>query len=334
MTGNRKHAGTEVLILGGAGFIGSNIAGTFHGQGFRIRVVDGLLPNTGGDIRNLQDLRGNIDLIEKKVENMTNLGQLVAESDFIIDCMGLTAHHYGMQHPLEDVRLNITSHLHLIDALKNSKDKKVVFLGSRGQYGRVAENDITEDTPQYGIDSQGICKIAAENYFRIYAQKYGYKVLSLRLTNCFGENQKVTGPDIGLVGSFIRDILSGKTVEIYGSTERTKALVYVKDLTRIVSALYQTDFTPFKAYNIAGEDISLNILLDTIVSVAGKGKYVVKEFPNDVKKMDVGSTRFSQDRLGKALSGTMPQTAIDIAIENTLNYFEQKMREDVDAISL
>ena len=122
MNSDDRYFGETVLILGGAGFIGSNIASALHAEGCRLRIVDGLLPHTGGDIRNLQHLQGNVDLIEKKVENLPNLDQFVAEADLIIDCMGLTAHHYGMQHPLEDVRLNITSHLHLIDALKHSRD--------------------------------------------------------------------------------------------------------------------------------------------------------------------------------------------------------------------
>jgi len=323
----------KVLIMGGAGFIGSNLAEAIYSKGGRVRVVDGFITKTGGDIKNLNNLKGKIDLIEKSVERISNLDLLVGESDLIIDCMGLTAHHYGMQNPLEDVRLNIVSHLYLIDALKNARGKKVIYLGSRGQYGRVEAPVIKESTPQNGVDSQGIAKIAAENYYRVYAGKDGFHALSLRLTNCFGENQMVKGPDIGLVGSFIRDILSDKAVKIFGSGKRTKALVYVKDLVRIILDLCLLDFRGFDVYNIAGSQISLEALLNAMIGIVRKGSYKIKNFPSQIKQMDVGEAHFSQQKLENTLDSVV-QTALDISIENTINYYKKRIGEKTGDLSM
>lgn len=312
---------TKILILGGAGFIGSNLAIEFLNKGARIKIVDGFLKHTGANIDNIKTILEEVEFYDCKVENCSDLPHLVQESDLIIDSMGLTSHVFGMEHLLTDVRINLISHIHVIDALKSSKHKKVIYLGSRGQYGKVKESVITEDTSQQAIDSQGVSKTAAESLYRIYAQRFGFRVLSLRITNCFGENQKFDGPDIGLVGSFIRDVLAGKPVEVFGNSNRKKNLVYVKDLVRIIAKLSTVNFDTFEVYNVAGVEVSLATLLYTIICCIGEGKYTMSDFPDSIRKIDVGEAQFNDDKLRNKL-GTFDYTEIETPIRNTITYFQ------------
>ena len=259
--------GKKVLLLGGAGFIGSNLAKEFVDFNATVTIIDGGIQNTGANRLNIQCLMEKIILYNIRIENLECLPELIEEADLIIDSMALISHNYGVEFPIIDTQINLMSHLYLMNALKKARNKKLIYLGSRGQYGNIRKRVILEGTPQNPIDPQGINKAAAESFFRFYGKKYGFKVLSLRITNCFGENQRVNNGDIGLVGAFIRDILLGKTVEVYGNKKRRKNILYVKDLVKIVLKLIMTNFNEFEAYNVAGVDVSLESLLNNIVKI-------------------------------------------------------------------
>ena len=315
----------SALILGGAGFIGSHIAAEFLKMGVRVKIIDGFLQHTGANVENIRPILEEVDVYDKKVEDLDNLSSLVDESDLIVDSMGLTSHLFGMEHPITDVRINLLSHLHLIRALKNTKGKKVIYLGSRSQYGKGQGSVITEDSPQEPIDTQGISKTAAESLYRVYAKDFGFRVVSLRITNCFGENQKTQGPDIGLVGLFIRDILSGKPVEVFGDSKRKKNVIYIKDLVKIIAMTSRLEFDTFEAFNVAGTEVSLDTLLTSLIAVTGMGEYRIRDFPNKIKNIDVGETKFDGCKLNDRLGG-LDSTAMDVSLGNTVTYFRKIRR--------
>jgi UDP-glucose 4-epimerase len=311
----------KVLILGGAGFIGSNVSREFLKSGMDVVVVDGFLQDTGANSNNLRAISEDIVLHAQKVEALDDLPDLVSESDIIVDAIGMTSHLFGMKHPFSDLSMNLLPHLHLIQALKNAGDKKVIYLGSRSQYGKYSGPAITEETPQVPVDVQGVSKTAAEGLFRIYAREYGFRAMSLRITNCYGEHQKTTGSDIGLVGMFIREILSGNTVEIFGDAQRKKNLIYVKDLAKIIVLLSRSNFDSFEALNVAGNEVSLDELLRRLISVAGSGEYRVVEFDETVKNIDTGEAAFDGGRLMRKL-GNIDMTGLGEALENTVTFFK------------
>ena len=259
---NGFYSGKRVLIFGGAGFIGSNLAKKFLGLGAAVTIVDGFIEDTGADMENINEIKEDIVLYKSKIEDLDNIKQLIENSDLIIDSMALTAHNIGLEKPFLDVELNLLSHLYIINNLKDFQNKKVIYLGSVSQYAKA--------------DSQGINKSAAEDYYRIYSKRYGFDVISLRIPNCYGENQKTKGEDIGLIGSFIRDILNNKEVEIYNSIERKKNIIYVKDLVDYIIKLIPKEDKCFKFYDVEGINVSLQELLGEIIKITGKGSYSVK----------------------------------------------------------
>lgn len=311
-----------VLVLGGAGFIGSHVARVFAAASHRVVVIDAFLPDSGAREANLREAAGRVQLIRGAVGDVREFDALVAEAQVIIDAMALTAHHVGLDEPERDLEANLASHLRLIRALMNQPGKQVVYLGSRGQYGRVTAPSIDEDTPQVPIDPQGVHKSAAESLFRIYAARWGFHVVSLRLANCFGEHQNTRGRDLGLVGGFIRDLLDGRTVEVFGDATRKKSLVYVRDMAPIVREICALGFSGFTAYNVAGFSVGLGTLLDELVSVIGSGRWTVEPFPQDVKQIDLGEAHFSDARL-RGRFGDQRLTPVRQALAATVAYFRE-----------
>lgn len=312
----------SILVLGGAGFIGSHIARLFLEKGSRVGIVDGLVDGTGGHPRNLAGFADQLEFaIFSRLEALPDLKARVAWADCIVDAIAFTGHLIGFEKPRVDLDSNLLCHLSLIETLKGLPRKRVIYLGTRSQYGAVPAPLITEESLCLPVDPQGINKLAAEHFFRIYSRAHGFDAVSLRLTNCYGPGQRVHG-ERGLVGGFIQDALDEKPIEIFGSADRTKNLLFGEDAARLVVQLAQKPWTGFDVFNVGGTEVSINDLLTTIFEAAGKGTFTVKPFPEHVKRIDVGEARFSGEKLQRFL-GTHEHTPLKTAIPRTVDYFKQ-----------
>jgi UDP-glucose 4-epimerase len=317
----------EVLVLGGAGFIGSHLVQAFLDMNTNVIVVDGLLEETGGDSSFLPSNNKLLKTFFYDVRNFPALEMLIHQSDLIIDAMALTAHHLGMSDPFLDMELNLKSHLHVINILRKQKTKKkVLYLGSRGQYGKQNAILVNESAAQNPLDSQGIHKAAAEHFYRIYSSGENYDVLSLRLTNCFGPRQKCTGSDIGLVGSFIRDLLHNNQIIIYGSARRKKDILFIKDFIEIAIKLCHSDWTAFEAVNIPGQQIFIEDLLNLMIEIIGAGHFEVNDFPEHIKAIDIGDSILCSNKV-KSLTGGWHATDLKLALQKTIQYFRGRYEQ-------
>ncbi len=315
----------SVLILGGAGFIGSNLAGEFLQEGYHVSVLDGLMKRTGGRIKNLKPILGEIEFIPKQIEKFGDLKKLLIKNELIIDCMAWTSHLQALADPDYDKRLNLSCHLHWLDECLplDINKKRIIYLGSRGQYGCPNLKRINERTASEPNDIQGIHKLAAESYFRVYAKHHDLNAVSLRIPNCFGENQMTSESDIGLVGGLIRDLITNKTLNVFG-TKRQREIVYVKDLCEIVMKVAGSDFHGFEAYNIGGKQVGILTLVKLMIDLAGKGNYRIMDVPKMIKEMDSATGRYSTNKLSKFI-GKTEVTPLRISLKRTIDYFKGEL---------
>ena len=316
------------LILGGAGFIGSHIAERFHTEGWNVVVIDGMNERTSARRENLSALQG-ITVIEQTVETVANLDEYLSSAAVVIDAMAWTAHLLALHEPEFDHQLNQANHLHVATALAKHPAKRLVFLSSRGVYGAFVGGEITEQTPLLPEDIQGVHKLAAESYYRIYAKLHKYSVVSLRFGNCFGERMPTRGQDIGLIGGFIRDVLSGRAIEIFG-THRARPVIYVQDVVEYVWRIAANNSldAPFTAYNVNGQNIGIHTIAQQIVDSCAlqgiAGECVVKPLPHEIKSIDIGSTPVNGDSI-KAVTGFTPSNDWTQAMKRTVEYFRQNL---------
>lgn len=328
-----KETQKQLLVLGGAGFIGSHIAAAFLREGWRVGVIDGLVEGTGGRPENLARVRSDLEFADlQKLEEVPDLPERVRWADCIVDAMAFTGHLVGFQEPLRDLDSNLLSHLALIQALKCCPGKRVLYLGTRSQYGNVPGEWITEDSPCLPVDPQGIHKLAAEHFFRIYGRPNQFDAVSLRLTNCFGPNQRTTG-ELGLVGGFIQDALDDKPIEIFGSAARSRNLLYGPDVARIVLEMACRPWKGFDVFNVGGVETTIEALLNGIFEAAGKGTFTVKPFPEHVKRIDVGEARFSDEKLTRFL-GSRERTPLCTALGETVEYFKQNQPRKIHDMAM
>lgn len=313
---------SRILLLGGAGFVGSRIAIACVRAGHAVRVVDGLLQRTSGRRENLAAVATTIDFVPTRVEEVADLDQVLAASDVVIDCMGWTLHRAALADPLYDLALNLASHVHWLRRLPDGARTMVIYLGSRAQYGDLPSAEIDEDAPQEPLDVQGIHKAAAERHFRLAARLRGIPVVVLRLPACIGPHQPFEGEDIGLVGGFVRDALADRPIRVFGRGRR-RAIAFVDDVAEVVCRLAAGPADGFTAYNLRGEVLAIHELAARVVAVVGRGSVEVTEVPNDIAAIDSGAAAFREDRLRDALGTDVPRTPLDRALSQTVGYLTE-----------
>lgn len=313
-------AGKRILVCGGAGFIGSHLVDTLVGLGSKVTVIDPCFAETGANLGNLELSKPCIELMALPIQKVKNLEFELKRFDLVIDSMGLTKHHLGLDNPQLDLACNYQCHLALIEALSR-QPVPTIYLGSRAQYGKL-EGVVSEDSPQNPLDPQGVHKAAAEAMFRIYSQRNGWPCRSLRIGNCFGPRQVVMGNDVGLVAGFVRSILAGQIVELYGDNTRQRNILYVNDLVeQIIRVGAIMTGSGFQAVNVIGQAVRLTELLDMLIQLTGRGGYRISSFPESVAQIDPGYAHISQDKL-KLLLGDVFYTPLQFSLEETLKYFE------------
>lgn len=313
----------KVLILGGAGFIGSNLAEKFYSNDAKVTVIDGLLGETGGSIKNIRNLDGKIKIIYQRIEEINNLEEITSDVDLIIDCMAWTSHKSALVNPFYDLELNCQSHLFLIDSLKKKTGKTIIFLSSRGVYGNVDVDSINEKTALLPNDIQGLHKLTAENYFKIYSQIYHFNVIALRIPNCYGKHQPITGDDIGLIGSFIIDSLMGKTIEVFGNN-RKRNFLYIDNLVNIIWRISQQNWGGYLPFNVSGQSIPIIDLARMIINITGEGEQIVKDIPYSIKQIDIGDANIEEKELVSFI-GEISYSDFYSTLIETINYFKENL---------
>lgn len=315
-----------MLLLGGAGFIGSRIARGLCEVGHKVVVIDGLMEDTGGNQRHIESIQADIKFVGAPINEVKNIRQFISAADYVIDCMAWTSHRLSMDRPSYDLALNAQSHLHVIEALRSSEPRPVIYLGSRSQYGRAATNPVTENTVQRPVDIQGIHKVAAESYYRIFSEIIGIPVVSLRICNVFGPNQPTVGEDIGLMGHIFRSCILDQTVEIYRQNG-VRQVLYVDDLVEVVMRVADVFRPGYSVYNVAGPNVNLVNVTQCAVEILGSGHVKEVDMPIHIARMYSGDCILSTDEFVKDY-GVIPEHDLVESIKKTLTYFKENIQQE------
>ncbi len=328
-------ADSEVLITGGAGFIGSNLALRLASLGARVVLVDSFIPEYGGNLANIDASSSMADAVKGAASRITlniadvrdphAMGYLVRDKDFLFNLAGQTSHMDSMSAPFTDLEINVKAQLNILEACRAANpDIRIVFAGTRQIYGRPDYLPVNEAHPIRPVDINGIHKLAGEWYHLLYQSVYGIQSTVLRLTNTYGPRMRIKDARQTFVGVWIRCLLEGKPFEVWGG-EQLRDFTYVDDCVDALIASATHDTAIGKVYNLGGcENVSLHDLATTLVRAHGKGEFVVRQFPEDRKKIDIGDY-ISDDSLIRTELGWSPKIPLAEGLERTLAYFEPRL---------
>ena len=312
---------SNVLILGGSGFIGSSLAIRLVDDGANVTIVDSMLPQYGGNLANLESIVDKVSINFSDIRDQHSLRYLVKGQDFIFSLAGQTSHIESMQDPLTDLEINTKAQISVVEMCRQFNPKAVlVFASTRQFYGRPQYLPVDEKHPLEPVDVNGINKLAGELYYALYSRVYDMCCVSLRLTNTYGPRQQVRGTSQGFAGSFVRKAISGEPIEIFGDGQQRRDFNYIDD---VVDALLLAAQTP----ELAGSAVNLGApnnysLLDfvTILQKFCDFEYRLKPFPPEYDSIDIGDY-YADYSLFKEKTGWEAKVDLEEGLRRTVEYF-------------
>ena len=318
--------GKRVLITGGAGFIGSNLARALVRLRAEVTVVDSMIPEYGGNARNLMGLESALRVNFSDVRDRHALPHLVRGQDFLFNLAGQTSHMDSMTDPQTDLEINARAQLSLLEACRqHNPGIRIVFASTRQIYGKPDYLPVDEKHPLRPVDVNGINKLAGESYHLLYHRVHGIRSTVLRLTNTIGPGMRVKDARQTFVGVWIKQIVSGEPFEVWGG-EQLRDFTYVDDAVDAFLLAAARDEAPGEVFNVGGTPpVTLTALAEELVAAKGGGSFVVKSFPADRRKIDIGDF-YADYRLIEEKLGWRPKTPLRAALKKTLAYYGKELR--------
>jgi len=275
------------MITGGLGLIGSAIARRLVALGAEVLLVDSLIPEYGGNPENIAEIRDKVSINIADIRGGYALPHLLSGQNFLFNLAAQTSHLDSMSAPEEDLAINCTAQLQLLEACRKVNPRiAIVHAGTRQIYGRPEYLPVDERHPLRPVDVNGVNKMAGEAYHLLYRDVYGIKTRSLRLTNVYGPGMRIRDARQTFLGIWLRRVVEGEPFEVWGGEQR-RDLLYVDDAAEAFLYAALTPEAEGQALNVGGDEpVSLLSLAEALVAANGSGKYDVREFPPERKRID------------------------------------------------
>jgi UDP-glucose 4-epimerase len=312
----------RVLITGGLGFIGSNLAGRLVSLGADVTLIDSLAPDLGGNLYNIAPIRERVHLVQADLGSALSLGPLVRGMDVIFNLAGQGSHLASMREPGRDLLNNSSVHLAFLEICRQFNPQvKIIYASTRQVYGRPRYIPVDENHPLEPVDYNGVSKLAGEMYHLTCHRVYGMRATCLRLTNVYGPRMRLKDGALPFIAVWFKNLLNDKTIRIFGNGQQIRDFNFVDD---VVDAFLMTAANPLtdgQVYNLGSDQpISLLVLAQRMIAIHGKGAFRLVPFPLNRQRIDIGSYQGNYSKL-RAQVGWQPRIPLDQGIRATFDFY-------------
>ncbi len=314
----------KVMITGGLGFIGSTIAHRLVAMGATVLLVDSLIPTYGGNPYNIAGIEERVRVNFSDVRDIHSMSYLVQSQNILFNMAGTLSHIDSMTDPFTDLEINCLSQLKILEACRlNNPGIKVVFAGTRSQYGRARYLPVDESHPMQPTDVNGINNIAGEAYHLLYSQYHGIRATSVRLTNTYGPRHQMRHSRQGFLNWFVRLAMDDEDIPIYGPGNQLRDFNYIDDVAEALLRVGASDECDGQVYNLgSGQPVSVRQTAEKAIVAAGKGQIRTVEFPADKKNIEVGDYYADFSKIQQAV-GWQPTVTLDEGLARTVAYYDR-----------
>jgi UDP-glucose 4-epimerase len=318
--------GSRVLITGGLGFIGSNLAHRLVAEGARVVIYDACLDPYGWNEANLDGIWDQVEFVRGDVRDFASLSAQVRKADFIFHLAAQVGREISMSDPALDVSINCNGTLNLCEAIaRYNRDCKVIYAGSRGQVGEPIYLPVDENHPMNPTDVYGANKLAAENYLFVYGRAFQFPVVSLRLNNVYGPRCQMHHGYYGILNWFLKNAMLGEPITVYGDGQQTRDYIYVDDVVDAFVRAALSPKTDGQAYFVgSGVETVFLDMVKTILRVVGKGEYVHVPFPPERERIDIRRFVVTYQRLERD-TGWRPTVSLEDGVRRTFEYYRDRL---------
>lgn len=317
--------GRSVLVTGGLGFIGSNLARRLCDRGAAVTVLDSLMPQYGGHRFNLEGYNDRLRLNLSDLRDSSSLEALLEGQEVIFNLAGQTSHLDSMHDPETDLAINVSAQLRLLECCRRvAPAARLVYASTRQLYGRPLRLPVDEQHPVDPVDVNGINKLSAEMYHLLYASVYGLSAAVLRLTNTIGPRMRIRDARQTFVGVWVRQLLEGRPIEVWGG-EQLRDFNDVEDVVDAMLLAAADRDLPLVPFNLgSSEVISLLDLARLMIDLNRGGELRIMAYPEERKKIDIGDYYSCFQRFQDA-TGWQPRRSLRHSLEGTLAYYRQHL---------
>ncbi|HMQ79583.1 MAG TPA: GDP-mannose 4,6-dehydratase [Ignavibacteria bacterium] len=314
----------KVLVTGGLGFVGSNLSIKLAELGADVLIVDNMLPRQGGNLFNIEPVKDKVKVNISDIRNSTSMNHLVKGMDYIYHIAGQVNHVDSVKDPLNDLSINVEGTLVLMEALRmNNPDAKVIFTGTRGEYGSSLTLPVAENHAINPIGIYAITNFAAERIVLTYHNLHNIKSLCLRITNTFGPRHQMAHDEYGVFNWFIRKAIDNEVIPIFGDGRILRDYLYIDDLTASLIKIADCGTAYGEVYNVgSGVPLSFIELAKMIIDIAGTGSVDHTEFTTERKALEPGDYYADITRIKKTIDWA-PEVTLDDGIRKTIEFYKK-----------
>jgi dTDP-glucose 4,6-dehydratase/UDP-glucose 4-epimerase len=319
-----SYAKSHILITGGLGFIGSNLARALEAKGANVTLVDSLIPQYGGNLFNIADFRDKVTVNVCDVRDPHAMSYLLQGKDYLFNLAGQTSHMDSMADPQTDLGINATAQLSILEACRKvNPGIKIVFASTRQLYGKPDYLPVDEKHPIRPVDVNGINKVAGEWYHLLYNNVYGIRACALRLTNTYGPGMRVKDARQTFLGIWVRLLIEGKPIKVFGDGLQLRDFNYVDDCVEALLHVGASDVSNGKVYNLgSAEVLGLKALAEMMVSLQRGGVFELVPFPPERKAIDIGDYYSDFSLITREL-GWVPKVPLAEGLLRTFAYYQE-----------
>jgi UDP-glucose 4-epimerase len=317
-------SGARVLITGGLGFIGSNLAARLVALGADVTLVDSLIPEYGGNRHNIHALEGRVRVNIADVRDEYSMDYLIQGQDYLFNLAGQTSHMDSMRNPYTDLDINCRAQLSILEACrKHNPAVKVVYASTRQIYGKPDYLPVDERHLLHPVDVNGINKMAGEWYHILYNNVYGIRACALRLTNTYGPRMRVKDARQTFLGIWIKQVIDGETIQIWGDGLQIRDFTYVDDCVEALLLAASSPGAYGQIFNLGSDEtINLRDLAALVVETAGGGRFEIVPYPDDRKPIDIGDY-YADYRLIQGRLGWRPRLSLREGLAATIAFYRE-----------
>ena len=322
--------GERVLITGGLGFVGSNLAHQCLELGAEVTIYDCLDPRSGGNIHNVDDIRDDVRIIVNDIRNFEGICSVILNQSILFNCAAYTSHPNSMKEPLIDVDVNCKGVINILEAARRfNAQLKIVHVGTSTQIGRMIENPVTEEHPEFPVDIYSANKSASEKYVLIYGRAYKMRVTIVRLANIFGPRSNIKSSDFGFINYFIGLALRGRELTVYGEGGQLRNVTYVDDCIAALALAATSEQSNDQVFFAVGDRqyTVAEIAKGIVEHIGGAVKFV--EWPTERKAIEIGDAVISNEKI-KSMLKWNPRWSLDEGLIRTKAYFHERLNQYID----
>lgn len=318
---NNLH-GSKILITGGLGFVGSNIAHACVQYGAKVTIFDCLDPKSGGNMQNIEEIKNDVEIVLNDVRNFEPICEKILRKDFIFHCAAYTSHPQSMKDPVVDIDVNCKGTINVLEAVRRfNPDIKVIYIGTSTQIGKMLLGHIDELHPEFPLDIYSANKTVAEKYVLIYGKAYNIRTTVIRLSNTYGPRSNIVSSDFGFMNYFIGLGLKGKEIPVYGDGVQLRNINYVEDAVEAMLLAALNEKSNQEVYfAVSDEHLTIDDIAQTISThIGGYVRYI--EWPIERRIIEIGDMRINNKKI-KAELDWLPKHDIAAGLKKTKAYYE------------